>query len=231
MSNPAKLPSIASLISTTWAQYRERSNFLLLISLVGSAVTVLCDLGKMWTADVSWYYFLLVIFSFVNLYVSFWTQGALMLAVRSKESKGVGYFFSQAQGKVITLLGAGLLSGLIVAAGLLLAIVPGIIFSVWFAFFSFFIMYEDKKAIQSLKASKALVKGRVFSIFLRWTILIIAYVAIFFLLAVITARNSIALSLVTSIFSALIMPFFVLYGYNLFCSLRRAQDQPTDNSI
>jgi hypothetical protein len=54
----------------------------------------------------------------------------------------------------------GLLYGLIVFGGLLLLIIPGIIFSVWYAFSAMGIVLDKKPVLESLSYSKSLVMGR-----------------------------------------------------------------------
>jgi len=60
-----------------------------------------------------------------------------------------------------------LLSALIIIGGSLLFIVPGIIFSIWYAFVFYSIIFENKKGIEALRASKTLVVGRWFAILWR----------------------------------------------------------------
>lgn len=55
----------------------------------------------------------------------------------------------------------GILTVLAVLGGLLLLIVPGIIFLAWFSMAAYVLVEEDISAIESMKRSKQLVKGRV----------------------------------------------------------------------
>jgi len=57
--------------------------------------------------------------------------------------------------------------GLIIFGGLLLFIIPGIIFGVWYAFAMYEIVLNDKKIKESLHNSKLLVKGRWWSVVWR----------------------------------------------------------------
>lgn len=62
-----------------------------------------------------------------------------------------------------------LLVMLIVLGGTVMLIVPGIIFSIWYAFAYYAIIFEEKKGMEALKASKRLVAGRWWRIF--WLLL------------------------------------------------------------
>ena len=61
---------------------------------------------------------------------------------------------------VIPTLVVSILSGLAIFGGSLLLIVPGIIFSVWFAFSVYPVLLENKRPIEAMKQSKQLVTGR-----------------------------------------------------------------------
>lgn len=64
----------------------------------------------------------------------------------------------------------GILNAILVFAGTLLLIIPGIIFGVWFTFAYYTILFENKKGVEALKTSKAMVVGRWWAIF--WRLLI-----------------------------------------------------------
>lgn len=61
-----------------------------------------------------------------------------------------------------------LIVNLTVLGGLILFIVPGVIVGTWFAFASIIVVVEQKRIVESLKASRALVKGRFWSVFWRY---------------------------------------------------------------
>jgi hypothetical protein len=65
------------------------------------------------------------------------------------------------------LLGTALLTGLVIGLGLLLLIIPGIIFSIWFAFVTQVVMVEGLSGTSAMSRSKELTKGhggRIFGI-------------------------------------------------------------------
>jgi len=74
--------------------------------------------------------------------------------------------------KVLTLILAGICVGLVVGLGFLLLLVPGIIFSLWFALTTPAIIVEDLNATKGMSRSKALASGnlgKIFSVvFLVW---------------------------------------------------------------
>lgn len=60
-----------------------------------------------------------------------------------------------------------LLSALIIIGGSLLFLVPGVVFSIWYAFVFYSVIFENKKGIEALRDSKTLVIGRWFAILWR----------------------------------------------------------------
>ncbi len=87
----------------------------------------------------------------------------------------------KAAGLLIPAIVVTVLSMLAVFGGLLLLIIPGIIFFVWFTFAIYAVSIHDKKPIEALKYSHSLVRGRWFSVF--WRLLAPAFV--FILLALV----------------------------------------------
>lgn len=106
----------------------------------------------------------------------FWLTGALVLAVADirdgREDFGITDTFSKVWPRVWPLLGASILAGLGIAAGLLLLIVPGLILLTWWALIAPAIVLENKGVFDSFGRSRELVRGNGWSVF---GILIITY--------------------------------------------------------
>lgn len=75
------------------------------------------------------------------------------------ESLDIQKAYKNAMPFILSYLGASILYGLAVIFGMILLIVPGIIFLGWFMLFGFTVVYEKKGAVESLRRSKELVKG------------------------------------------------------------------------
>lgn len=79
--------------------------------------------------------------------------------------------------KFLTLVGAGILVVLVVYAGLLLLIVPGIIFGLWYSLTTTAIVVENLKAVKGMSRSKALVSGNLGKVFsIAFLIVLISWV-------------------------------------------------------
>jgi hypothetical protein len=71
----------------------------------------------------------------------------------------VGQAYRSVLPRLLTLVGASLMVGLIFGVGLMMCVVPGIIFGLWFALTTPSIVVENHRAIAGMSRSKALVSG------------------------------------------------------------------------
>lgn len=70
----------------------------------------------------------------------------------------------------------GVLSMLVIVLGYMFLIIPGILFSVWFMYASYEVIFKQKRGVEAMKSSKALVSGRFWPV--AWRLLAIAAVII-----------------------------------------------------
>ncbi len=108
-----------------------------------------------------------------------------------------------------------LLVGLIIFGGFVLFVVPGIIFAVWFSFARYYVI-EGSPVIESLKKSKALVKGRFWRIVLRYIVFWALSVVIYVLLSFGSVLGTIGM--------IVFAPFFIFLPYLLFVDLKKLRN-------
>ena len=96
---------------------------------------------------------------------------------------------------ILSVIGASILSSLLVLVGLILLVVPAIILSIQLQFFTYLIVDKGFGAIQSLKGSSAITKGAKFKLFL-FSLLLFAINIAGFLALVIGMFVTIPLSMV-----------------------------------
>lgn len=87
--------------------------------------------------------------------------------ITKKPVDGYRETFSATSHLIWPVIYTSLLVALIVLGGTILLIIPGIIFSIWFCFTYYTILFEEKRGVAALTASKSLVVGRWWSIFWR----------------------------------------------------------------
>lgn len=198
----------ALMQSFTLLQYFFRSAFMMsLISPIGSMV-----IGT--------------VVSLIGLVVGLWIQAALMYYIIFSES---GVTLKEAledtRAKFISYWLLMILEGLIILAGLLLLVVPGIVFSIWFSLTSFVFFAERIGGQKALSKSKMYVKGYEYPLFGRLFVFGITLWAMQLLAGyVMKAVGSPAFSTVaTAIISVLVMPVMPLMLHMLYLHLKEVK--------
>ena len=104
----------------------------------------------------------------VSIAAFIWAQIAMIKAVQNVikgQITPVGELLRQSwSGKVWQLFLLQILMALIVGFGMLLLIIPGIIFAIWFSFAVYALVLEDRGVTESLGRSRELVAGRFFTV-------------------------------------------------------------------
>lgn len=133
----------------------------------------------------------------------------------SSLSEGLGFTVS----KLFSLLGAGIVTGILIAIGFVCLIIPGIILLIMFSLVVPAIIIEEKGVFESLGRSRRLVSrrwGKTFVLLLIVGIIIAILSAIAGLLA---APFGLASSIVSAIITALIQPILPLAMVLLYYSM------------
>lgn len=127
----------------------------------------------------------------------------------------------------------------LVILGTIALIIPGIIFGVWFSFSYFVLVFENKGIIDSLKTSRAYVKGHWWGVFGRFLLLgITAFVlsllvgaAAHFVLSL-AVPAAIATAVASFFISFVAMPVTIAYSYLMYLDLKgmRAVEPVVENS-
>jgi hypothetical protein len=91
--------------------------------------------------------------------------GTIFAVIMLASARGEKLTFQQAWAYVNShgwrVLGVSVLGGLAIIGGLILLIIPGLIFAAWFSLAPYVVLEEDAKPIEALKRSKDLVSGHV----------------------------------------------------------------------
>lgn len=96
--------------------------------------------------------------------VSLWVSVGLIRAVadcyEGRTSKSVKEELKDTTQLILPTIFISILVGLAILGGIILLIIPGIIFSIWFAFGTYAVVLDNKRGRAALSWSKQLVKGR-----------------------------------------------------------------------
>lgn len=188
-----ELPEMSVLFKESWVLLKERFFVMLGVSVVPVLIAILGSMifvggaiglvalrsklpfmggdgGAMGTVIVAILVGLLVLAAM--LYLTGGVQASLIKAVSNPVKIGVLDSYKQGFKRAWAMAWAIILLGLIMALGFVLLIIPGIIFAIWFMFTYIVLVNEGLSASESLKRSKALVKGRFWPVLLRMVIVI-----------------------------------------------------------
>jgi len=165
----------------------------------------------------------------VVLIFSLWSSLSLLHTVKERENK---INFGEALRRGLAGLGSyiwvSFLVFAVVALGLILFIVPGIIFSVWFSLSLYVLVSENKKGISALKRSKELISGYVTAYFgrtLLFGLLCSIVLAAFSLVVYLFSLLSPVLSHIATIFDIIAAPLFVIFSFLVYESIKKAKDE------
>lgn len=109
---------------------------------------------------------LFLIFAYIVVPI---TNAAMLYAISRvylAQPTTVGQSFRFAISRILPLMWTWILTGLVVLGGMVLCVVPGIIFSFWYALVTQVLVLEGLSGWEAMKRSKALMKGNMGNLFL-----------------------------------------------------------------
>lgn len=98
--------------------------------------------------------------------VSLWGYLAVLSALRD-DNLGVTGAYRAGRSKIFSSAWVSILTALIVMLGFLMFIIPGVIFSVWYSFAVFVLVFEDLRGMKALNRSREYVRGIWWKIFAK----------------------------------------------------------------
>jgi len=241
---PTRELSIGEIISQAFRLYRARFPLFFLPYFVVGVATAIVDLaligsippsptpGSSPTVVTQWFssFFAALFFITIVFGVISWVIGAIATGMVIKGGsdvlvKGGGTLresFSFAMSRLGSLLGASLLTGILIMVGTLLLVVPGIILAIMFSLVVPAIVIEEKNVFESLDRSRRLVSNRwsdVFVIFLIVGIIVFAVSGTLSLGNFIIFRFGTLPLAITTILVSLISPIVPLTSTSLYYSM------------
>lgn len=155
---------VEKVIRKGWKTTKANLGFLIGLIVVISAINItLSAVVEMVENEV-----FIVFWNVVSIVVSLWLSlGAIRILLDLVYNKQPRFktLFSQGQ-HLLNFLVAAIVYNLIILGGLILLIVPGIIWAIKFQFFSYFIVDEGMGVMDSLRASAQITSGDKWNLFL-----------------------------------------------------------------
>ncbi len=121
-------------------------------------------------------------------------------------------------------------SGLVMAGGIYALLIPGIYFSVIFAFVQYIVVVDGLKGKEALKRNYMMVKGRFWPVFFRFIAISIISYALSFVLQLVADDNSFLVILLT-IFNIFVNLFTAAYCFVLFQKVKQLPLYPRPVSM
>ena len=227
-----KLPPAWDLLEKSWQIFKRRWKtfivFPLIPIVVGLMIVVLDKLFNV-SNNISTFsiiFFLLILTIAVIIY--FWSIVSLFYAVNDenlsvKGALGQGWY-KIIPHKIISYWWISFLSTIVIAGGIILFIVPGIIFSVWFSLAVVVFIAEGIKGMNALLKSREYVRDYWWSIFWRFSFLFVILLVPLFLTVLITysiwSPSRAVGDLIGNLFYLITLPLSTIYLFQIYYSLR-----------
>lgn len=226
VSQPGKLLPVAELFKKSFEAYWKKmwvlagmmlfgcAGFVVLLPLAG--IGLLISFQAFSHSDFNITLILIdILLGLIGLLISIifglWSRVALFLLV-TEENSEFKKSLKNSWHKLGSFFWVTLLAGLATLGGLILFIIPGIIFAVWFTFSVYVFILEGSKGTAALKRSKQLVSGLWWPIFGR----VVAVGIISILISWIKGVGPIINIFFTT-------PFIIVYTYMLYQDVKRVK--------
>jgi len=134
--------------------------------------------------------------------------------------------FNEAKPYFAKFLGVSLLLVVLILAWAFALIVPALIFAVYYGFAQYILIAENKRPFTAIERSYDLVRGYWWPTFGRLTLLAVMGIIVYVILSIPTAgmqegsATSVIYSVILNIIWAVLSPYFIIYSYNLYKSLK-----------
>ena len=155
------------------------------------------------------------------IFISWVGKGALIKNIN--DNKGIRKSLDYAWHNLASIVWIDILTSIIVIIGFILFIIPGILFSIWYAFSLMVLILDNKKGWQALKQSRELTQGKWWGIFERLAILYVIIIVVNILLSradSLINGSQILTDVVFTVIMVLFTPFIFAYTYTIYKSLK-----------
>jgi hypothetical protein len=228
-------PKSKEILKQAIAIYKERFKTFFGINLIAllisnSIIFGMTLIGKFIDRDyLALFLFWLVISELIAIIIVALSQLALAYAIKDYDEKiGIIEAYKKAFNKVTSFLWIMILTFIITLLGLILFIIPGIIFAIWFSFAYYVLITEDLKGVKALSKSKEYVSQNFWKVFSRIFYIFLIYFVIY-LIPKLLFDTIIKMPLIYQIINfglaAISTPLLVIYGFLLYTKVKALKTQ------
>jgi hypothetical protein len=166
-----------------------------------------------------------IVLLIVFIYYAIWAQLALMNTIISNTDFSGS--FGATKDKVGKFFILSLITGLFVALGYILFIIPGIIWSVQYSFIAYVFLVEGLHGKEARNRSREYVKGYWWPVALRLLFWVVVYLILFMPIYIVAGKDSIVYRIYSYVVSFALGPISIAYSYLLYTNLKRIK-QPAE---
>lgn len=229
------LASIGTLFDATFAQTKRHFWTLVWLMLLPGVVLTFAQLyldpqsiayGRDFATNVTFGVVLLII-------GILWSLAAYAATIRvlthaDKQLAAIAAYKSSSQ-FILPILGVSLLTVLAVLGGVVLLIIPGLVFALWYSFAPYVVVNEKASVLDAMRRSRHYVAGRFWSVVGRILIMGLATFAVSLLLSMVLAGVSIGLGETAGLWLGIVLSIVLLtpiqiaatvFHYQLYQDLR-----------
>lgn len=230
----AELTSATDLLKNAWEIYKAHFwNFLAISAVPSVAVMVVggllggggflaYKLGLNKNLLVGGGLIIGIILLIGAIYLSVWGSVALLTAIKER-AQNIGFkeSFTRSRHLIGAFFLTSLLVGLAVFGGLILLIIPGIIFALWFSQATYIVVNEGISGTEALKKSKTYVNGRIGAVLWRGFVIFLVFFLVSFIVGMVSGifGNDLG-ELINSLLQVVLAPLATIYGFLLYESLK-----------
>ncbi len=206
-------------IKEAWKIYTKKENFIFFARIMAVVVLLSTSIGFVFGylfPQQSWeniqyenpiMIVVFIVLTILSVVLGLWTQTTTYFSIL-KIGQTEKEVFRLGLSNMFKFFLISLVVGLIVLLGLILLIIPAIIFGTWYSFSVWLVLDRGMKIGEALKTSKSMVKGKFWKIFGRS----VAFGLFTILISIVTSMIPYAGSLIASFVTPLFMlPFYLLY--------------------
>lgn len=144
---PASIILFAGMFTKNFQNMRVDFNFFIMPPIIYFLIVLACSLASLW--------------------ISLALLRVLVAAYTDKPIKALKEELQNAAPLIVPALLVSILTSFIILGGIVLLIVPGIIFAIWFGFAFYAVVLDQNKPVEALKTSKNLVQDRWWAVWWR----------------------------------------------------------------
>ncbi len=220
-----ELPSFEKLLKQSIAIYKNKLAVLLQVSFIPSLVLILISAFVVFLEKLLGPSTLLSL-AFMLLYVvgaflMYWSIIAMIYIIKQQKRISAFEAFQETSSKFFPFLWIGFLVNVVVFAGMVFFIVPGLILAVALSFATYAYVLESQKGIAALVRSSDLTKGFRWAVFWRYLMLgglaIIILIPFFLLASTLEeSASKIANDILSWLASVFLTPLVLAFGYLIY---------------